>query len=44
MVKQIEAVYKKAENETLGFRYNYGECVQELDRILENMPQEAWIQ
>lgn len=44
MVKQIEIVYKKAEEETLGFRYDYGECVQELDRILKNMPQEAWIQ
>ncbi len=44
MVKQIEKVYEKVEKETLGFRYNYGESVKDLDRILGNMPQEAWIQ
>ncbi len=44
MVKQIEEMYEKAEEETLGFRYNYGKCGNELDRISGNMPQEAWIQ
>lgn len=44
MVKQIEEVYERAEKESLGFRYNFGEGVMELDRILGNMPQEAWIQ
>ncbi len=44
MVKQIEEVYEKAEEESYGFRYDFGECVKELDRILENMPREAWIQ
>lgn len=44
MVKQIEAVYEKAEKESLGFRYDYGGNVRELNRILGNMPQEAWIQ
>lgn len=44
MVKQIEEAYEKAENETLGFRYDFGKDVLELDRILKNMPQEAWIQ
>ena len=44
MVKQIEEMYERAEEDSLGFRYDYGECVRELDRILGNMPQEAWIQ
>lgn len=44
MVKQIEKVYERVEKETLGFRYNYSESVKDLDRILGNMPQEAWIQ
>jgi len=44
LVKQIEEVYEKAEKESLGFRYNFGKGIGELDRILENMPQEAWIQ
>jgi len=44
MVKQIEEVYEKAEKESYGFRYDFGEYVKELDRILKNMPQEAWIQ
>lgn len=44
MVKQIEEVYERAEGESLGFRYDYGESVRELDRISKNLPQEAWIQ
>ena len=44
MVKQIEDVYERAEKDSLGFRYLFGKEVGELDRILENMPQEAWVQ
>lgn len=44
MVRQIEEVYEKAEKESFGFKYQWGKEVQELDRILENIPQEAWIQ
>lgn len=44
MVKQIEEVYEKAEKDSIGFRYDWGKGVRELDRILENIPQEAWIQ
>lgn len=44
MVKQIEEVYEKAEKESCGFCYKWGKEVKELDRILDNMPQEAWIQ
>ena len=44
MVKQIEDVYERAEKDSLGFRYLFGKEVDELDRILENMPQEAWVQ
>lgn len=44
MVKQIEEVYEKADKESCGFRYQYCKEGIELDRILENLPQEAWIQ
>lgn len=45
MVKRIEEVYDKAEQETCGFKYTWNSkgCA-ELDRILYNLPQEAWIQ
>lgn len=44
MVKQIEEVYERTEKESHGFQYNYCKAVQELDKMLANMPQEAWIQ
>lgn len=44
MVKQIEDVYDKAEKASSGFRIPFKKAAYELDRILENMPQEAWIQ
>ena len=44
MVKRIEEVYDKADKESCGFKYQFCKEVVELDRILENMPQEAWIQ
>lgn len=44
MIKQIEEMYEKADEESDGFRYECYKSVRELDRILENMPQEAWIQ
>jgi hypothetical protein len=44
MVKQIEDVYERAEKTSSGFRIPFEKAVNKLDRILENMPQEAWIQ
>ncbi len=44
MVKQIEEIYGKAEEESLGFRYEWCDTVARLDRFLENLPQEAWLQ
>ncbi len=45
MVKQIEEIYEKAEEESDGFHYQLsGKKGMELDMILKNMPQEAWIQ
>lgn len=41
MVKQIEEVYEKANNDD--FR-EWEKSTRELDGILGNMPQEAWIQ
>lgn len=45
-VKQIEELYEKADEETNGFKYDFGQdnALKKLDRLLENMPQEAWIQ
>ena len=42
--KEFEQKYEKAEKESLGFKYLWGKGVNELDRILENLPQEAWVQ
>lgn len=44
MVKQIEETYGKAEKASKGFRYDFVKEVRELDRLIKNMPQEAWIQ
>lgn len=45
MIKQIEELYKKADEETEGFKYSFrGNTLKKLDMLLENMPQEAWIQ
>lgn len=44
VVKQIDEAYEKADKESFGFRYQFCDEVKELDRILECMPQEAWIQ
>lgn len=46
MVKQIGELYEKANEETEGFRWVYGlrKGLEEFDRLLENLPQEAWIQ
>lgn len=44
MVKQIEQTYERAEKETIGFAYNYGKATEELEKLAETMPQEAWLQ
>lgn len=45
MVKQIEEVYEKAEEESFGFRYQtYGEHMRKLDGYIEALPQEVWLQ
>lgn len=45
MVKQIEELYEKSDVETEGFKYCWnGNTLNKLDRLLENVPQEAWIQ
>ncbi len=44
MVKQIEELYEKANEETEGFKWIYGKSLDEFERLIRNMPQEAWIQ
>lgn len=44
-IKQIEELYEKSDEETEGFRYCWkGNTLKKLDRLLDNVPQEAWIQ
>lgn len=46
LIKQIEELYEKANEETEGFKYNYlqSNIIKRFDRLLENIPQESWIQ
>lgn len=45
MIKKIEELYEKANEETEGFKYTFRyDALKKFDRLLENMPQEAWIQ
>ena len=45
MVKQIEELYGKSEEETDGFKYCWrSDTLDTFNRLLDNMPQEAWIQ
>ena len=45
MIKQIEELYEKANEETKGFRHCWNSSkLKKLDRLLENIPQESWIQ
>lgn len=45
MIKQIEETYERANEETDGFKYAWhGTSINELNKILDRMPQEAWIQ
>lgn len=44
-IRQIDELYEKADEETEGFKYCFkGSSLKKLDGLLENMPQEAWIQ
>lgn len=45
MVRQIEELYEKAEEESLGFRYEtYGKSMKEFNSYVDALPQEAWLQ
>ena len=46
MIRQIEELYQKANEETEGFKYDFlqSNTIKNFDRLLENIPQEAWIQ
>lgn len=46
MVRQIEEAYVKADEETDGFKWTFkgGPALRELESLIGNMPQEAWIQ
>ena len=44
LFKAIEAQYNKAESESQHFEYKYHKSVYELDRMLDQVPQEFWIQ
>ena len=44
LVKVIEEQYMKAEEESEHFKYQYGSEVRKLDSMLDQIPQEYWIQ
>ena len=46
MVDQIEKQYEKANESTNGFKWwnRHTPEVNDLDRLIENMPQEVWLQ
>jgi len=44
LVKAIEEQYLKAEEESEHFKYQYGSEVRKLDSMLDQVPQEYWIQ
>lgn len=44
MVRQINEAYEKAERDTHGFRYDWGESAEEFDGLISSMPDMAWIQ
>lgn len=45
-IKEIEELYEKANEDTEGFKYDYSrsKILKSFDRLLENIPQETWIQ
>lgn len=45
MVDQIEKLYEKANEATDGFTWrSYAPELDELDKLIENIPQEVWLQ
>lgn len=46
MVRQMEEAYEKADKETDGFKRTFrrGTALRELESLIDNMPQEAWVQ
>lgn len=46
MIKQIEELYERANEETNGFKWDLSsfQTLRDFDRLIENMPPEAWIQ
>lgn len=45
-IKKIEELYEKANEETEGFKYDYfqSNTIKSFDRLIESIPQEAWVQ
>jgi hypothetical protein len=44
LFKAIEEQYERAESESNHFEYEYGNAVYELNKMLDQVPQEFWIQ
>ena len=44
LVKAIEEQYEKAEEDSDHFEFTYGKEVRKLDSMIQNVPQEYWIQ
>lgn len=44
MIREIEDMYAKAEEDSCGFKYLWCESVRSLDRLLDALPDRAWIE
>ena len=42
--KMIEEAYDKAEDESHGFQYTFNESCRQLDRMLDELPAQFWIE
>lgn len=43
-IKAIDEQYEKANEESDGFRYKYHKSINALDKMLDQVPQEYWVQ
>lgn len=44
LIKAIDEQYEKANEESDGFRYKYHKSINALDKMLDQVPQEYWVQ
>ncbi len=43
-MRALEDAYKAAEEETMGFKYDFGKASAAFDQLLSNLPDRIWIE